>query len=44
MRKLLFILLTLVMFIFIGCNTKIIGDEKIAEDFVRSKGDTITIL
>lgn len=42
MKKLLFILLTLVMFIFIGCNTKITGEEKIAKDFVKSKGYIIT--
>lgn len=42
MRKLLFILFTLMTFVFSGCTPKITGDEKIAEDFVKSKGYTIT--
>lgn len=41
MKKLLFILFTLVIFIFSGCTTKVTRDEKIAEDFVKSKGYTI---
>lgn len=42
MKKLLFILLTLVIIIFNGCTTKITGDEKTAEDLVKSKGYIIT--
>ncbi len=48
MRKLLFILFTLMIFVFSGCtpiiagDEKIVGDEKTAEDFVNSKGYSIT--
>ncbi|GLC30165.1 DUF4830 domain-containing protein [Clostridium omnivorum] len=42
MRKFSFILFTLILFIFSGCTRKITGDEKTAEDFVKSKGYKIT--
>ncbi|EKQ57103.1 MULTISPECIES: DUF4830 domain-containing protein [unclassified Clostridium] len=42
MRKLVFILFTLMTFIFTGCTPQITGDEKIAEEFIKSKGYTIT--
>lgn len=42
MRKLRFILFTLILFIFSRCTPKITGAEKAAEDFVKSKGYKIT--
>lgn len=42
MRKFLFILFTLILFIFSGCTPKITGAEKTAEDYVKSKGYKIT--
>ena len=42
MKKLLFILFTLMTFVFSGCTPKITGDEKTAENFIISKGYTIT--
>ena len=42
MRKLLVILFTLMTFVFSGCTPQITVDEKISEDFVKSKGYTIT--
>lgn len=41
-RKLLFILFTLMTFVFNGCTPQITGDEKTLEDFVKSKGYMIT--
>ena len=41
MKKLLFILFILMTFVFDGCTPKITGDEKTAEDFIKSKGYTI---
>ncbi|WP_297423874.1 DUF4830 domain-containing protein [Clostridium sp.] len=41
MRKLLSVLIGLIIITFIGCTQNIIGDEKIAEDFVTSQGYTI---
>ncbi|WP_238916303.1 DUF4830 domain-containing protein [Clostridium sp. YIM B02555] len=42
MKKLLFILFTLMTFAFNGCTPKITGDDKTAEDFIIFKGYTIT--
>jgi hypothetical protein len=42
MKKLIFILIGLVLFTFIGCNKNITGDEKIAEEYVKSQGYEIT--
>jgi len=43
MRKLGSVLIgLLILLIFIGCTPNIIGDEKTSEDFVKSKGYTIT--
>jgi hypothetical protein len=42
MRKLLFVLIGLIILTFSGCTKKATGDEKTAEDFVKSKGYTIT--
>jgi len=38
MRRLLFVLIWLILFTFIGCTEKVTGDEKIAEDYVKSQG------
>jgi len=38
MRRLLFVLIGLILFTFIGCTEKVTGDEKIAEDYVKSQG------
>lgn len=42
MRRLLFVLIGLVLLAFAGCTQEVTGDEKTAEDFVKSKGYTIT--
>lgn len=42
MKKLLLTLFTLMTFVFSGCTPQITGDEKTSEDFVKSKGYTIT--
>jgi len=41
MRKLLCVLIGLILITFIGCTQNIIGDEKTAENFVKSQGYTI---
>ena len=41
MRKLVSVLIGLILLIFIGCTPKITGDEKTAEDFIKSQGYTI---
>ena len=42
MRKLLLILIGLMLLSFVGCTPKVTGDEKTAEDFVKSQGYTVT--
>lgn len=42
MRKLLFILFTLMNFVLSGCTPRATGVEKIAEDYVKSEGYRIT--
>jgi hypothetical protein len=42
MRKLLLALIGLILFTFVGCTVKVTGDEKTAEDYVKSKGYEIT--
>jgi hypothetical protein len=44
MKRVLFILFVLMIFVFVGCTSQIeiTGDEKTAEDFIKAKGYTIT--
>ena len=41
MKKLLLGLIALILFTFVGCAVKVIGDEKTSEDFVKSQGYNI---
>ncbi|MVX67295.1 DUF4830 domain-containing protein [Clostridium chromiireducens] len=41
MKKILSLLIGMIFIIFIGCTSNITGDEKTAEDFVKSQGYTI---
>lgn len=41
MKKILSLLIGIIFIIFIGCTPNITGDEKTAEDFVKSQGYTI---
>lgn len=42
MKKILFILISLMIFSFMGCSNKATGDEKKAEDYVKELGYKIT--
>jgi hypothetical protein len=42
MKKVIFILICIITFAVTGCAKKVTGDEKIAEDFIKSQGYKIT--
>lgn len=42
MKKLLWVLVTLILLIFFSCNKSITGEEKTAGDYIKSKGYKIT--
>lgn len=42
MKKIVFIFISIIIFTFVGCDKKVIGDEKTSEDYIKSKGYKIT--